>query len=126
MANDRDTSEEFKAGLKHVVAHSQSTPEDTRKCVDNVMNGTGSPSGSLGSLLSNAKASMLVSWFRDGSIQEFKNWAYVAARLEHIRNQMDKMDFRAYDLLAAILSDNEVMIKWYATEGFFLARRKRS
>lgn len=104
-----------KQGLEHVEKHQQFLNGEQSKLVDMIENNKGSRSGCLLSLLSHAKATALVSWFKDQDLVKFKQWSYVSAKLERMKFQMEPgVWYPAYLLLMPLLSDHEKLIGWFA------------
>jgi Immunity protein 49 len=117
--------ESAKQGLGHVLKHFEYLSTQTEKLSDMVAYSKGNPYACLLGLKSHASAAALISWFREHSLTAFKQWSYVAARLERIAFQYDpKRWYPAYLLLMPLLSDNESLIQWFThnDEPFDMAR----
>lgn len=107
-------SKPYQKALAHVIQHAAFN-EDTIEFVDYVTNQKGNVVFCTRRLRSYAEANAMVSWFRDSDLIAFKQWCYIAAKLDRMVFQFDVIEwFPAYKYLYALLSDNEEIISWYS------------
>lgn len=100
-------------GLQHVGGHAQEA-EDMGERIQRIVEKTGNFVFSIRMMTNYAEANCMMSWFRDHDLVTFKQWAYVAAKLNRMVIQYNpKGWFPAYEHLYALLSDNEEVISWY-------------
>lgn len=103
-----------KQGLEHVLKHFEYLSTQTGTLSEKVEHGKGNPYACLLGLRSHACTAALVSWFRDHSLTSFKQWSYVAGKLERIAFQYEPTRwYPAYLLLMPLLSDNDGLIQWF-------------
>jgi hypothetical protein len=120
-----DVAGVIKQGLDHVRKHYEFLEVEQHKLVDMVDSGKGNRSACLLSLQNYADAAALVSWFSDLSLERFKQWSYVSAKLGAMLFKANpKAWYPAYLLLMPLLSDHEGLIQWFAhnEEPFDMAR----
>lgn len=100
-------------GLSHVAAHSIED-EGNKEAVSYLNTGQGSRRGCLGNLRRLSEAKCMIAWFQDHDLIHFKQWAYIAAKLNRMVIQLNPTGwFPAYEHLYALLSDNKAIISWY-------------
>lgn len=76
--------------------------------------GAGSRSGCLRSLSSDCKVRSMLAYYRDGNIQETKQWSYLSSKTRILLAHLEVgADYLTEDLLWPLLSDNEEVIDWY-------------
>ncbi|MDO7536800.1 Imm49 family immunity protein [Acinetobacter pittii] len=112
--SDLKNNEAFQNALAHVIQHAEFN-ENTVSLVDYITNNKGDVPFCIGMLGSYAEANAMVSWFRDKDLIAFKQWCFIAAKLNRMMFQFDTIEwFPAYKHLYALLSDNEEIISWYS------------
>ncbi|EXS30044.1 hypothetical protein J690_0725 [Acinetobacter sp. 742879] len=112
--SDLKNNEAFQKALAHVIQHAEFN-ENTVSLVDYITNNKGDVPFCIGMLGSYAEANAMVSWFRDKDLIAFKQWCFIAAKLNRMMFQFDAIEwFPAYKHLYALLSDNEEIISWYS------------
>jgi len=94
--------------LEHIASHLDGG-FDVPGCLAHIENGTGSPPNCVRHLVSHALASAISAWFRVGDLQAFKQWTYVAGKLQIMATEWDPPTFfsigRAWDFFGLVLSD---------------------
>lgn len=106
--------EAYQNALAHVIQHAEYR-EDIQVKIDYITQQKGDIAFCIGMLGNYAEANAMVSWFRDGDLIAFKQWCYIAAKLNRMVFQFDVIEwFPAYKHLYALLSDNEEIISWYS------------
>ncbi len=96
---------------------------DHDRAIEYLELGQGSRRGCLSNLSAYAQTRSLLAWFADHDLQAFKQWAYVAAKLERMICQIEPARrFPAYTHLYALLSDHPDMVNWFRqqTVSYFL------
>ncbi|MCU4386083.1 immunity 49 family protein [Acinetobacter haemolyticus] len=112
--SDLKNNEAIQKALAHVIQHAEFN-ENTVSLIDYITNNKGDVPFCIGMLGSYAEANAMVSWFRDSDLVAFKQWCFIAAKLNRMVFQFDVIEwFPAYKHLYALLSDNEEIISWYA------------
>lgn len=81
-------SEAYQKALAHVIQHAEFN-EDTIEFVDYVTNKKGNVVFCTRRLRSYAEANAMVSWFRDSDLIAFKQWCFIAAKLNRMVIQFD-------------------------------------
>lgn len=113
LMNSIKNKEAFQKALAHVIQHAEFN-EDIIDFVDCVSNQKGNIPFCIRRLRSYSEANAMVSLFRDNDLIGFKQWCYIAAKLNRMIIQFDPIGwFPAYEHFSAILSDNEEIISWY-------------
>ena len=101
-------AESVEKGLAHLGRRTPGTE------VDALNEGRGSRRGCLGNLSVGVEPMSLRAWFKDHDLRGFKQWAYVAAKVNRMIFQMEPGSwFPAYEHLYALMSDCEAMVDWY-------------
>lgn len=110
---------DFAAGLEHVIDHLQGYQEMEERALHFIRTNTGSLDGCMRSLLSLASAASLVAWFKDADLGSCKQWAYVVAKIERIRQQQrgwqiggNPLVFNLFSSWFWLVSDCEKLITW--------------
>ncbi|MEG0407135.1 MAG: Imm49 family immunity protein [Acinetobacter sp.] len=112
--SDLKNNEALQKALAHVIQHAEYR-EDIQVKIDYITQQKGDIEFCTRRLRSYSEANAMVSWFRDGDLIAFKQWCYIAAKLNRMVIQFDPIEwFPAYEHLYALLSDNEEIISWYA------------
>ncbi|MCU4378387.1 immunity 49 family protein [Acinetobacter haemolyticus] len=112
--SDLKNNEAIQKALAHVIQHAEFN-ENTVSLIDYITNNKGDVPFCIGMLGSYAEANAMVSWFRDSDLVAFKQWCFIAAKLNRMVFQFDVIEwFPAYKHLYALLSDNEEIISWYS------------
>jgi hypothetical protein len=106
-------------GLAHVVPRTMS--DEFVPALGLIQSGQGNRKACLGSLNSYARSKSLVAWFRDHDLQAFKQWAFVAAKLQLMARQLAPTEsIAAPHLMYALFSDHEDIISWFSQHtGYF-------
>ncbi|ONG37174.1 hypothetical protein BKE30_15095 [Alkanindiges hydrocarboniclasticus] len=100
-------------GLEHVSGHAQAI-DDLAENIEYFIEKKGNYIFCLKMIKAYTEANCMMSWFRDHDLLAFKQWAYMAAKLNRMVIQYKPYDwFPAYEHLYALLSDNEAIISWY-------------
>lgn len=108
-----DYKDSVQRGLQHVGQHAQEDESISRK-LSYINNNEGSRKNCIAGLESYTEANCMMSWFRNHDLLAFKQWAYMAAKLNRMVIQYKPYDwFPAYEHLYALLSDEEEIISWY-------------
>ncbi|MEB3792585.1 Imm49 family immunity protein [Acinetobacter sp. IK40] len=111
--SDLKNNEAYQNALAHVIQHAEFN-ENTVSLIDYITNNKGDVPFCIGMLGSYAEANAVIAWFRDGDLIAFKQWCFIAAKLNRMVFQFDVIEwFPAYKHLYALLSDNEEIISWY-------------
>lgn len=122
--------ESLREGIEHIGARGR-TPWLMRKmlpggiqssemedfgqsCVNHVVNNTGNPHACIGLLSDHAYAAALLAWFESCDISAFKQWAYVAGKLDCLARRREMAWLRDFHLLMPLLSDHPGLIDWFA------------
>ena len=100
----------------HIKKHIDAT--NVASSVHFIETNTGNPHACVLRLASIAEANVMYSWFSRGDLSEVKQWAYVAAKLYKMGYRMQEDTAapvsKMLDLLHPLLSDNEVLLNWFA------------
>lgn len=108
-----DYKDSVQRGLQHVGQHAQED-ESNKRALYFLNTNQGSRDGCLRTQKLLSEANCMMSWFRDHDLLAFKQWAYVAAKLNRMVIQYNPTGwFPAYEHLYALLSDDEEIISWY-------------
>jgi hypothetical protein len=109
------------ARVRHIKGHMD---VDCSNLIFNLEHNKGSPSGSAGLLESNAEARAMHAWFAQRNLSATKQWAYVSAKLCQLVYQFRLTEHgktftygpvgKMLTLRKALLSDNDVVIGWFA------------
>lgn len=107
-------------GLAHVIPHSIDS-EGSQLDVSFISEGKGSRKACLEHLEMLTIAKSLVAWFRDHDLQAFKQWAFIAEKLQRMARQLAPTEsIAAPDLMYALFSDHEDIISWFSQHtGYF-------
>lgn len=99
-------------GLSHVRSWLEA---DISDALANIHHGKGNRFGSLAALSRNAQCRALTALFESHNIDDFKNWAFLAASIDKLTIKEGLIgDYLVGDLCWALLSDCEKLIKWYS------------
>jgi hypothetical protein len=100
-------------GLHHVGGHAQED-ETNEGALYFLKTNQGSRDGCLRTQALLSEAKCMMAWFQDHDLIHFKQWAYIAAKLNRMVIQLNPTGwFPAYEHLYALLSDNNEIISWY-------------
>ncbi|MFZ3192647.1 MAG: hypothetical protein WA154_05495, partial [Moraxellaceae bacterium] len=107
-------------GLAHVVPHSTEN-EGHLQAIDLILDAKGSRKACLENLETLTTAKSLVAWFRDHDLHAFKEWAFVAAKLQRMARQLAPTEsIAAPHLMYVLFSDHEDIISWFSQHtGYF-------
>lgn len=107
-------------GLAHVVPHS-TEDEGNILAISLILEGKGNRGGCLANLQRLTTAKSLIAWFRDHDLQAFKEWAFVAAKLQRMARQLAPTEMiSAPNLMYVVFSDHEDIISWFSQHtGYF-------
>lgn len=106
------TTSSYERSIERGVKHVGQRPAD--RAIELLNAGKGSREGCLSSVLMHAEARSLMAWFERKDLDEHKQWAYVAAKIQRMILQLEPWRwFPAYKLLYALLSDHENVLHWY-------------
>ena len=110
---DITQTETYQKALAHVIGHARFR-EDVQRKIDYITQQKGDVKFCTMRLKSYAHANAIVAWFRDKDLIAFKQWCYIAAKLERMVFQFIPYEwFPAYKFFSPLLSDNEEIISWY-------------
>ncbi|MCG6036394.1 immunity 49 family protein [Acinetobacter baumannii] len=112
--NTIKNKEAFQKALAHVIQHAEFR-DGIQEKINYISQRKGDVAFCIGMLGSYAEANAMVSWFRNSDLIAFKQWCFIAAKLNRMVFQFDTIEwFPAYKHLYALLSDNEEIISWYS------------
>jgi hypothetical protein len=112
--NSIKNNEAFQKALSHIIQHAEFR-KDIQEKIGYISQQKGDVAFCIGRLRSYSEANAMVSWFRDNDLIGFKQWCYIAAKLNRMVIQFDPIGwFPAYEHLYALLSDSEQIISWYS------------
>ena len=106
--------------IAHVRAHLDVgfPPDLMAKCIANIENQTGSPSGSAMNLAMHAEASAISAWFERRDLAAMRQWFYVAARLDRLVRESEPPETRGpggkvFPLHKPLLANNKALLDWF-------------
>lgn len=109
IMNDSSYQSSLEKGIKHLG--NRWDPEAVEFLNENL----GSRLGCLNVLFSDSKSQSLRSWFALDNLEDHKQWAYVAAKIQRMIFQAEPWRWLpAFAHLFPLLSDNENVINWYS------------
>ncbi len=110
---------DFEDGLKHVIGNLQGGVRDEAINLRVIETGDGNVDWCKRDLGTTATAASVVAWFRDRDLTSFKQWTYVAAKIERIRQQRQAWQiggslagFNLFSSWLWLVSDCEALIEW--------------
>lgn len=112
----KNYDESFARGLVHVGG---SMSELRTSTVELLNTGNGSRHGCLRNLASNAEAIATIKYFRDKSLTDMKQWAYIAAKLQIMLEYETHEKIGVESLLWPLISDNEEVIDRHCSNPMF-------
>jgi hypothetical protein len=88
---------------------------DIEPALNFITTNTGSRQGCLLALESHYYARSLLSWFKEGDLQQLRQHAYTSAKLGRLYNQRSNSVWQgAFCHFMALVSDNEALVDWYS------------
>jgi hypothetical protein len=116
MVQVTDYTASVQQGLEHVAQHQRALADEVGFFLDVIATGEGNREFCMLRLCSYATANAMLSWFKDHDLHSFKQWSYVSARLEQMLFRANaKRWYPAHLLLMPLLSDQEKLIDWFAS-----------
>ena len=102
-------------GLAHVLGYMTPTwISSFSDSIEMLSSGAGSRSGCLRGIARNCQVRAMLAHYRDGNIQETKQWSYLSSKTGILLAHLEVgADYLTEDLLWPLLSDNEEVIDWY-------------
>ena len=102
--------------LAHIAKHLDLEDSIERK-VYNIVHNVGNPIACALGLSSHAKAKAMYAWFKDRDIEAFRQWCYVAAKLDQLWYRLEDSTInsgaRLLQLLKPFVSNNNEVIEWF-------------
>jgi hypothetical protein len=102
--------------LAHIAKHLDLEDSIDRK-VYNIVHNAGNPIACAIGLSSHAKAKAMFAWFKNHSLKSFREWCFVAAKLDQMwyrmRDDTINPGARLLQLLNPLMSNNIEIIDWF-------------
>lgn len=103
----------FQKAMEHALQHAQNN-DNVERSIHLITNKEGDYTFFLRILRGFCEANATVAWFEKRDLIEFKQWAFLASKLQRILLQYRPNEwFPAYKLFYTVLSDNTELISWY-------------
>lgn len=110
---DITQTETYQKVLAHTISHAE-FDEGIQRKIDYITHQKGNVAFCTRMMNSYCHANAMVSWVRDKDLTAFKQWCYMAAKLERMVFQFEPYEwFPAYKFFSALLCNNAEILDWY-------------